>query len=299
MLRKFHKKRRRNPKERLKVEIIFFIFIFISVFVLSTQFISAQGITGVVRQEQRSPKQLFDITFELDSSIALSAEVLVARVTFVSFGTEPTPINLTFIILDELGNRVYLEEDSLIVETENIFTKKFENLDLEIGKYILLLNTIYNEDVEDGFWKEFEIKSRVGKSINQLFDIKFELSDSSIRTTENFGTEPTPVDMEFIVLNEFGEEVYREKDYLIVETEKVFNKEFEGSRFEAGEYTFVLKTVYNVDVEDEFRRKFEVKEFVKYRLGLWISVIINVLFFSLVLFLLRKQEGINIKDGGK
>ena len=299
---------KKREKGNLQIKAIFFIFIFLSMIVLSTQFISAQGITGVVRPEQRSPKQLFDIRFELDSSIVLSADNLVARVTFESFGTEPTPVDMTFIILDELGNQVYLEQDFLVVETENVFTKKFENLDLEIGKYVILLSTIYNEDVEDSFWKEFEIKSRVEKSLGQLFDIRLELEDSSIKTTENlvariifesFGTEPTPVDIEFIFLDESGGEVYREKDYIIVETEKVLTKEFEGSRFEEGEYTFVLKTLYNVDVEDEFRRKFEVNEVVRYRLGLWVSGIINVLLIGLIFLMLRKQERINVKDGRK
>lgn len=288
-----------RDEENKQIKVIFFILIFLSMFIWNTQFISAQGITGVVKPEQRSVKQLFDISFELDNSIVLDIKDLVARVTFESFGTEPTPVYITSIILDEIGNQLYLEQDSLVVETEAVFTKKFENLNLEIGKYVILLNTLYNEDVEDGFWKEFEIRSKVGKSPGQLFDIKLELEDSLIKNTENlvarvifesFGTEPTPVDMEFIFLDESGEEVYSERAYTIVETEKVLTKEFEGSRFEEGEYTFVLKTLYNVDVEDEFRRKFEVKEVVKYRLGLWISGIINVLLIGFIFLMLRKQE---------
>ncbi len=292
-------------EENKQIKVAFFILTLFFLFTISlVNVIAINPLTGIVREEQRDPNQLFDITFELDSSIVLNLEDLVARVTFESFGTETTPVNLTFIILDEIGNQVYLEQDSLVVETENIFSKKFENIDLEIGKYVILLNTIYNENVEDSFWKEFEIRSRVGKSLGQLFDIKFELEDSLITDKEklvarvifeSFGTEPTPVDMEFVFLDESGREVYREKDYTVVETEKVLTKEFEGFGFEEGEYTLVLNTLYNVDVEDEFRRKFEVKKEERYRLGFWISWIIIVLLLGFIFFVLRRQRGVKIK----
>lgn len=296
-------------EENKQIKVMFLILTLFFLFTINlVGVIAINPLTGVVREEQRDPNQLFDIRFELDSSIVLNVEDFVARVTFGSFGTEPTLVNLTFIILDEIGNQVYLEQDSLVVETENVFSKKFENADLEIGKYVILLNTIYNKNVEDSFWKEFEIRSRVGKSPYQLFDIKLELEDSLITDKEklvtrvifeSFGTEPTPVDIEFIFLDESGEEVYREKDYIIVETEKVLTKEFEGFRFEKGEYTLVLKTLYNVDVEDEFRRKFEVKKEEKYRLIAWSSWIIIVFLLGFIFFVLRRQRRVKIKHGRK
>ena len=296
-------------EENKQIKVVFFILTLFFLFTINlVGVIAINPLTGVVIEEQRDPNQLFDIKFELDSSIVLNLEDLVARVTFESFGTEPTQINLTFILLDEIGNQVYLGQDSLIVETENVFSKKFENADLEIGKYVILLNTIYNENVEDSFWKEFEIRSRVGKSPYQLFDIKIELEESLITDKEklvtrvifeSFGTEPTPVDIEFIFLDESGEEIYREKDYIIVETEKVLTKEFKGSIFEEGEYTFVLRNLYNVDVEDEFRRKFEVKKEEKYRLIAWSSWVIIVFLLGFIFFVLRRQRRVKIKHGRK
>ena len=287
-------------EENKKIKIMFLVPILFFLFIINLVEVAAiNPLTGIVREEQRNPNQLFDIRFELDSSIVLNVEDLIARVTFESFGTEPTPVNLTFIILDEIGNKVYLEQNSLVVETENVFSKKFKNIELEIGKYVVLLNTIYNENVEDSFWKEFEIRSRVGKSPYQLFDIRLELEESLITNKEklvtriifeSFGTEPTPVDIEFIFLDESGREVYREKDYIIVETERVLTKEFEGYIFEEGEYTFVLRTLYNVNVEDEFRKKFEVKKEERYRLGFWISWIIIVFLLSFIFFVLRRQR---------
>ena len=296
-------------EENKQIKVMFLILTLFFLFTINlVDVIAISPLTGVVREEQKNPNQLFDIRFELDKSIILNIDDLIARVVFESFGTEPTPVNLTFIILDEIGNQVYSEQDFLVVETESVFTKQFENIELEIGRYVILLRTLYNEDVEDTFWGEFEIRSRVGKSPYQLFDIRLDLEDSLIETTENliarvtfesFGTEPTPVDMEFIFLGEDGKEIYRERDYIVVETEKVFTKEVEGFRFDEGEYTLVLKTLYNVDVEDEFRRKFEVKREERYRLGTWISWIIIVFLLGFIFFVLRKQGRIKIKHGRK
>ena len=189
-----------KEQENEKLKMAIFILIFLSLSVASSELTSAIGnpLTGIIREEQRNPNQLFDIKFELEDYIVLSIEDFIVRVTF-----------------------------------------------------------------------------------------------------ESFGTEPTPVDMEFIFLGEDGKEIYRERDYIVVETEKVFTKEVEGFRFDEGEYTLVLKTLYNVDVEDEFRRKFEVKREERYRLGTWISWIIIVFLLGFIFFVLRKQGRIKIKHGRK
>ena len=79
-------------------------------------------------------------------------------VAFENFGTETTPVEMTFVIQDEDKNQVYLEKHSIDVETVSLFIKKFEGIDLDFGKYTLYLRTLYNEDVEDIFLKEFEIR---------------------------------------------------------------------------------------------------------------------------------------------
>ena len=115
--------------------------------------------------------------------------------------------------------------------------------------------------------KEFEIRSKIGRSERQLFDIKFELIRKTVEKTEdldtrvtfeNFGSEPTPVNMIFTFLDSDDKEVYSEEDNLIVETEKVLIKEFNYLNLEKGDYTLVLTTLYNVDIEDEFRKKFTI-----------------------------------------
>jgi len=82
---------------------------------------------------------------------------LTARVIFVSFGRIPTLVDLTFMIMNESGEVVYSGKDAVVVETEQVLSKKFEELDLPTGKYTLVFTTLYNVDVEDEFKQEFEI----------------------------------------------------------------------------------------------------------------------------------------------
>jgi len=114
--------------------------------------ISVEG--GVARLK------LFDITLLLDDSSIRSSDELSVVVTFESFGNVPTPIDLTFIILDESGNEFYRDEDRIVVLTDEFFRKSFKGLNLPNGKYTLVLHTLYDVDVADEFRQEFVIRSR-------------------------------------------------------------------------------------------------------------------------------------------
>ncbi len=108
------------------------------------------------------PSQLFDITFNLKNTLIENPLELDTIVTFENFGTEQTPINLTFIILDENGNEIYSEKTSLIVETEAIVGWEYEGLSkLSSGKYTAILQTLYNTDVSDEFRQEFKVSSKL------------------------------------------------------------------------------------------------------------------------------------------
>ena len=132
------------------------------------------GVVGNVSVEGL-PEQLFDITFNLEDISISGVGELFGIVTFESFGTVPTLVNLTFIILNEAGNEIYREEGSITVTTEEVLRWNYETLgELPDGKYTAVLNTLYNVDVFDEFRQEFEIKKRVvgitGKAIDWVFD---------------------------------------------------------------------------------------------------------------------------------
>jgi hypothetical protein len=101
----------------------------------------------------------------------------------------------------------------------------------------------------------------------ELFDIAFNLEDRLIDDAseligiidfESFGNIPTLVDLTYIILDEDGNEVYREAGNITVITQEILRKTFERLELPDGEYTFVLETLYGDNVFDEFRQEFEI-----------------------------------------
>jgi hypothetical protein len=103
------------------------------------------------------PAQLFDIKLELESNVLYDSRNLTAWVTFESFGRVPTPVNYTFIVLDEPGNELYSKTGTVTVNIEKLVTERFQQLSLSPGKYNLILKTTYNTDVTDEFRQPFEV----------------------------------------------------------------------------------------------------------------------------------------------
>ena len=104
------------------------------------------------------PEQLFDIKLELESDTIYNSYQLTAWVKFESFGREPTPVNLTYVILDKEESIVYTKEDYIVVETERFIFERFKELNLDPGEYVLVLKTLYNIEIEDEFRQEFKIE---------------------------------------------------------------------------------------------------------------------------------------------
>lgn len=134
-------------------------------------------------EEEELPSQLFDISLELDDNTISDITELVARVIFTSFGTEPTLVEMTFIILNEIEEELYRSQDSTVVQTELVFPKVFSDVDttFEDGKYTLVLKTLYNDNVEDEFRAEFTIGEKAGFNLRfYLFALLVTLGISGI-----------------------------------------------------------------------------------------------------------------------
>jgi len=105
----------------------------------------------------QSPSQLFDIKLELASATINNTNELSAVITFASFGTVPTFVDLAYSILNSSGKEVYNEKGNVTVTTEQIVRKNFESLNLPDGKYTLVLTTVYGDNVKGEFGQEFSV----------------------------------------------------------------------------------------------------------------------------------------------
>lgn len=74
------------------------------------------------------------------------------------------------------------------------------------------------------------------------------------------GKSSVPVDLSFTILDKKGRTLYAEKDNIIVGKKKVLIKKFENLNLSPGKYVFVLTTLYDNNIKNEFRRDFEVTE---------------------------------------
>ena len=116
-------------------------------------------------QQYELPDRLFDINLMLDDAVITSITDLSARVIFTSFGQVPTEVDLFFSIQDANGVIVHTSQDSIVVETEYVFTKTFSELDLPPGTYTLVLETLYDEDVLDEFTALFKIEAPAERAL--------------------------------------------------------------------------------------------------------------------------------------
>lgn len=107
------------------------------------------------------PLALFDIHVKLSEDTLSSGDTLISSVMFENFGQAPTPVDMFFLITDETGKIYDSSKGSAVVETESVFIKKFEDLNLPPGNYTFNVNTRYNVNIEDDFRIPFIVRSDV------------------------------------------------------------------------------------------------------------------------------------------
>ena len=127
----------------------------------------AQEITSTSTQETFEtplPEELFDIRLTIDVPHITPADQLAARAEFISFGRVPTPVALTWTVLDAYGAEVYRSKtETLVVETELVYPRRFVDMSkLTSGTYTLHLTTQYHEDVVDTFEQSFTVEEAKG-----------------------------------------------------------------------------------------------------------------------------------------
>ena len=108
--------------------------------------------------------KLFDIVLTIESALLNKSSDLVAKTQFTSFGTVPTLVNMVYRVENASGKEVFTDKSEVTVETEQLVTKRFENLSLGDGKYTLFLTTTYGDNVKDEFKQIFEVKKNVAKN---------------------------------------------------------------------------------------------------------------------------------------
>ncbi|MCR4326950.1 MAG: hypothetical protein NUV46_00010 [Nanoarchaeota archaeon] len=102
------------------------------------------------------------IEFDLDRITIGNSNELSSLISFGDFGDFSIIVDLTYTFFDSSGDEVYVEEESVTVNREEVIRKSFESLNLPNGKYTLVLTAVYGGNFKDEFSREFEITSQRG-----------------------------------------------------------------------------------------------------------------------------------------
>lgn len=293
-----------------KSEVYFISFLFFFSLLVFTFFymdVSITGdvpLTGILKEEVDF--ELADQDMEMDFSLT---DNLYYRFRDISFHLNLRPrvdsrinLELEYLIFDSEGGLIYSESEELIVDKEMIYSKvldsrKTQKMDVLEGNYSFSVIVRYL-DKEERFSDFFELKkvSSFLYSLKQLFDIRFNLDSTSLKssadlssvvTFESFGEEKTPVNLTFFVYDSFNNEIYRSDLNSEVETEEVIFFDYEGFDASYGEYKAVLRTFYNFGVEDYFEQDFIIRK----KVSLWPFFIVSCIsIFGIYFIFLRKLK---------
>ncbi len=114
------------------------------------------------------PEELFDITFDLEENSLSSSDKLVVWITLQNFGRRYVPARLIYIVTDEQSEEVYRNFEEVRVYSDESLIKTFSDLDLEKGKYNLMLEVEYAGIVED-FELGFSVETGFWAGIKRFF----------------------------------------------------------------------------------------------------------------------------------
>lgn len=257
-------------------------------------------LTGILNEETGEPVEFqeYNISFGLEEGLIHKLRDLSFYVEFVPKLEGKSEVKMNYIVLSSDGDIIYFDEETILIDGARVIrrdldTYKAQNIDLEDGNYSFSVRVSYG-DVEESFSEKFEFKqiSKLLYSLKQLFDIRIQLEsriiessrDLSVRVIfESFGSEPTPVDLTFFIYDVNNNELYSKDVSTIVETERVLFVDFSDFNAPYGNYILVMRSLYNVGVEDYFEEPFEVRK----KVSVWPFAILGLIFILGLYFIFR------------
>jgi len=114
------------------------------------------------------PEELFDITFDLEENSLGGSDKLVVWVTLQNFGKRYVPARIIYGVSDVEGEEVYREFEEIRVYTDQSIIKRFDNLVLEEGDYVLSMRVEYAGIVEE-FSGGFVVETGLWAGIKRFF----------------------------------------------------------------------------------------------------------------------------------
>ncbi len=166
----------------------------------------------------------------------------------VTFGT------ISFIAKSDGEGVVEFTGENLILDDSN-------NNDYTSGNKVNISVKEITEEVP------LEIKPTEVKPEVSFFDVSLELDKTLVDRIEDIGIKatfrgmeniPANIGLTFDILNSNGDVVRTDFDQVVIQGEGVFDKKFTDFVLVPGKYTLRLITLYNTNIQNEFRKDFEI-----------------------------------------
>ncbi len=221
--------------------------------------------------------------------------------------------NLMIIHNEEEEYRIFtdkIESDKIVFSNLKNLTevKKGEAKTLEIWDE----RRIVKENIEIRFIESANGRAKIeigsyknnitigNASYKELFDIETEIPNNKFYESSdlafiikliNFGKGPSDLDLEYIILNKNGEELYRGADYETVYTQDTLTKKIENVELPEGNYKLISKISYGKNQTAVSEKEFVIEKFPLYEI-----LLPSVIFITIVLgaaAILKKKLGKN------
>lgn len=122
-------------------------------------FATVSHYSAAEKSPEEIPDALLDVTFKIEEPQLNNSRRLISVTTFQNFGTTFFPVNLEYNVYNDHSELVYSTTDVVDISTEDVAIKRFEDLHLLSGEYVLELVIRYS-NVTEKFNQKFEVSER-------------------------------------------------------------------------------------------------------------------------------------------